>query len=64
MGWTTLLETVILGDSNSNYQKITKLLLKHGADRNIVDKNGIYPLEHAIKNNLTEIVRIIREDNQ
>ncbi|MBS4200570.1 ankyrin repeat domain-containing protein [Bacillus sp. FJAT-49732] len=45
--WTALLEAVILGDGGKKHQKIVQLLVDHGADLNIADREGITPLEHA-----------------
>ena len=40
LSWTALLEVVILGNDSYNYVEIVKLLLKHGADKNIKDNRG------------------------
>jgi ankyrin repeat protein len=47
LGWTALLEAVILGDGGKRYQEIVKILLDAGADRNLADRNGVTALAHA-----------------
>jgi ankyrin repeat protein len=59
--WTALLEAVILGNGKENYQEIVQLLVDHGADVNITDKDGVTPLEHAEKRGFKEIERILKE---
>lgn len=61
LGWTALLETVILGNGNENYQNIVKILLEHGADINITDHNGVNVLQHAINRKQFEIVEILKK---
>lgn len=59
--WTALLEAVILGDGKESYQEIVQLLVDHGADVNISDRDGITPLEHAQSRGFKEIERILKE---
>ncbi|MGS2718802.1 ankyrin repeat domain-containing protein [Eionea flava] len=47
LGWTALLEAVVLGDGSEPYQTIVKALLQAGADKNIKDKFGRTALYHA-----------------
>ncbi len=47
LGWTALLEAVILGDGGKRYQEIVRILLDAGADRNLADRNGVTALAHA-----------------
>ena len=47
LGWTALMEAVVLGDGGSNHQQVVNLLLDAGADRSIADRNGVTPLAHA-----------------
>ncbi len=47
LGWTCLLEIVILGDGGPRHVEVTKLVLAAGADPNIADKDGVSPLTHA-----------------
>ncbi|MEX0808871.1 MAG: ankyrin repeat domain-containing protein [Dongiaceae bacterium] len=47
LGWTALMETVILGDGGPVFLEILKLLLDAGADTDIPDLEGIAPVAHA-----------------
>nr|WP_026319929.1 ankyrin repeat domain-containing protein [Siminovitchia fordii] len=57
--WTALLEAVILGNGGEKHQKIVQLLVDHGADVNIGDRDGITPLQHAKKLGYKEIESIL-----
>lgn len=46
LGWTALLEAVILGDGGPIYQEIVGMLVDAGAGQ-IADRDGVTPLEHA-----------------
>lgn len=59
LGWPALLEAILLSNSGKTQQEIVRLLLAHGADKNIADKNGITPLEHAKKKKFKELVGIL-----
>jgi ankyrin repeat protein len=58
-GWTALMEAVILSDGGSRHQEIVRLLLDHGADTAIADKEGVTPLQHARNKGFKEIVRML-----
>ncbi len=60
LGWTALMEAVILGDGSIKYQQIVKILKDAGAKMNIPDHDGITPLQHAKSRGFTEIVNIIK----
>ncbi len=60
LGWTALMEAVVLSDGSKNHQEIIDILLKAGADKNIPDKEGITPLEHAEKRNFKAIVNLLK----
>jgi len=51
LGWTALLEVVLLSKNKSMQLKMAKLLLDHDADINIKDNNGVSALVHVRKNN-------------
>jgi ankyrin repeat protein len=54
LGWTALLEAVILGDGGPVYQEIVGLLVDAGA-QDIADNDGRTPLDHALSRGFTEI---------
>jgi uncharacterized protein len=60
LGWTGLLEAVILGDGSTPYQEIVRLLVAGGADVNLPDKDGTTPLQHALDKGQREIAAILR----
>ncbi|MEN5083868.1 ankyrin repeat domain-containing protein [Bosea sp. TWI1241] len=47
LGWTCLLEIVILGNGGPRHQSVAKLVLAAGADPNLADRDGVTPLAHA-----------------
>lgn len=59
LGWTALLEAVILSDGGPRHQQIVQLLLEHGADPTIADKDGVTPLEHARQRGYTAIETLL-----
>ena len=59
LGWTALLEAVILGEGSERWQRIVRTLLDAGADASIDDKDGVTPLQHARKRGHAEIVKVL-----
>jgi ankyrin repeat protein len=59
LGWTALLEAIILNDGNEKQQQTVKLLIDHGADVNISDQNNVTPLQHARDNGFKEIEQFL-----
>ncbi|MGI9482879.1 MAG: ankyrin repeat domain-containing protein [Hyphomicrobiales bacterium] len=59
LGWTALIEAVILGDGKERHIKTVRALVKAGADRNIADRNGATPLDHARQRGYQEMVKIL-----
>ena len=59
LGWTALLEAIVLTDGGVKYQQIVQLLVDHGADVTIPDKEGVTPLQHAQRKNFTAIADIL-----
>ena len=47
LGWTCLLEIVILGDGGPRHQQVARMVLDAGANPNLPDKDGVTPLAHA-----------------
>ncbi|MDQ8705303.1 ankyrin repeat domain-containing protein [Streptomyces sp. LHD-70] len=60
LGWTALLEAVILGNGGEAHQESVRLLLDAGADPSIEDKSGRTALEHAEEKGQNEIARLLR----
>ena len=59
LGWTALMEAVVLGDGSAKYQEIIKILKIAGADLNIPDKDGVTALQHSRALGFKEIVAIL-----
>jgi ankyrin repeat protein len=61
LGWTGLLEAVILSDGGPRHLEIVRLLLLHGADPNIADRDGVSPLKHAQDRRYDAIAALIKD---
>ncbi len=61
LGWTALLEAIILGDGGEAHQEIVEILLEAGADPTIADHDGVTPLQHAESRGYDEIVALLRD---
>ncbi|MDF3074747.1 MAG: ankyrin repeat family protein [Alphaproteobacteria bacterium] len=59
LGWTALLEAVILGDGGPRHVEIVRLLLAAGANSGIKDRNGATALELARQKGQAQIVRLL-----
>ena len=59
LGWTALLEAVILGDGGEGHTEIVRMLLEAGADTTIADREGVTALEHARERGYTEMIRLL-----
>jgi ankyrin repeat protein len=55
LGWTALLEAIILTDGGPVHQQIIAVLIAHGADVTIADRDGVTPLAHARKRGYHQI---------
>ncbi|MGV9773499.1 ankyrin repeat domain-containing protein [Streptosporangium sp. NPDC003464] len=60
LGWTGLLEAVILGDGGAPYQEIVGLLIAAGADVDLADRDGVTPLAHAVAKGQHEVAALLR----
>ena len=60
LGWTALLETVILGDGSSKYVQIVQSLIAHRADLFLGDRQGVTPLAHALQRNQQEVAALLK----
>ena len=60
LGWTALMEAVILGDGSKKYQEIVKILKEAGAKMDIPDNEGITPLHHAKSRGFEEIAKLLK----
>jgi len=59
LGWTALIEAVVLGDGGPDHVRTVQYLVEAGADLSIPDRDGVTALQHAEGRNYTEIAEII-----
>lgn len=64
LGWTALLEAVILGDGSPKYQRTVARLLDGGADPGIADAQGVTPLQHARSRGQDEVAHLLAAANR
>lgn len=61
LGWTPLLEAIVLNDGGKKQQEIVSLLLENGANPHMTDKYGKTPLELAEEKGYREIAQLLRD---
>jgi ankyrin repeat protein len=59
LGWTALLEAILLSDGGPRHQEIVGLLIEHGADVDLADGDGVRPLAHARQRGQAGIVALL-----
>ncbi len=60
LGWTALLEAIILGDGGERHTEVVRLLVAGGANVNLADGDGRTPLAHALAGGHEEMAAILR----
>ena len=60
LGWTALLEAIILGDGGPAHAETVRALVEGGADVDIADRDGVTPLAHAEQAGHDEIAALLR----
>jgi len=60
LGWTALLEAIVLGDGGPAHTEIVRLLLAHGANPNLPDRDGVTPLAHAERRGQKAIAALLQ----
>jgi ankyrin repeat protein len=60
LGWTALLEAIILGEGGRPHVATVRALVGAGADVNLADGDGVTPLTHARERGQREIAAILR----
>ncbi len=61
LGWTALLEAVVLGDGGTRHQEVVRALLEAGAKVNLADKDGVTPLAHARSRGQATVAKILED---
>jgi len=59
LGWTALIESIVLGDGGMNHTETLRALVEAGADVNIPDRSGATPLRLAKARNYLMMVTIL-----
>jgi ankyrin repeat protein len=59
LGWTALIEAVVLGNGGKNHIDTVEALVKAGADVDIKDRHGSTALDHARQRGYAEMVKIL-----
>jgi ankyrin repeat protein len=60
LGWTAVLEAVVLGEGGRAHARTVRLLVDAGADVGVRDDSGMTALEHARERGFTALVRILQ----
>jgi uncharacterized protein len=61
LGWTALIESIVLGDGGKNHTDTLTALVRAGAGLSIADRQGATPLALARQRGYAEMVRILSE---
>lgn len=59
LGWTALIEAVILGDGGPRHVACAKALVEAGARRDLADREGRTPLDHARNRGFQAMVTLL-----
>jgi hypothetical protein len=59
LGWTALIESIVLGDGGTRHTDTLKALVEAGANVNLADRNKQTPLTLARRRGFGEMVRIL-----
>jgi ankyrin repeat protein len=59
LGWTAMIEAVVLGDGGERHQKSLKLLIDAGADKSITDRSGRTPLDLGRERGYEAMVKML-----
>jgi uncharacterized protein len=59
LGWTALIEAIVLGDGGKRHTRCVELLLAAKANPNLADRNGASPLALAKGRGYAEMARLI-----
>ncbi len=63
LGWTALMEAVVLGNGSNKYVEIIQILVDAGCNITIPDKNRVTALQHARNSGFSRIVKVLEKRN-
>ena len=61
LGWTAVIESIVLGDGGTRHTATLKALIDAGANPNIADRGGVTPLQLARDRGYREMVAILQQ---
>ena len=61
LGWTALIESIVLGDGGPRHQDTLRALIEAGASTSIPDRNGATPLALAKSRGYREMIRMLEK---
>lgn len=61
IGWTAVMEAIVLGDGGKRHTETLRLLLEAGANPNIPDKQGKSPLAQARQRGYTAMTKLLEK---
>ncbi|MBC9796263.1 ankyrin repeat domain-containing protein [Sinomicrobium weinanense] len=61
LGWTALMEAIVLSNGGPRHVEIVQLLVDAGCNVNIPDNDGVTPLMHAEQKGFKEIAAILKK---
>jgi ankyrin repeat protein len=61
LGWTALIEAVILGDGGPRHVACAKALVEAGARRDLADREGRTPLDHARNRGYQAMIAVLEK---
>jgi hypothetical protein len=61
LGWTALIESIVLGDGGPRHTATLEALVAAGANANIADRSGTTPLRHATSRGYLQMVRLLEK---
>jgi uncharacterized protein len=61
LGWTALIEAIVLGDGGERHTAVVKALVEAGATINLADRNGKTPLALAMDRSYEEMIEILKQ---
>ena len=61
LGWTALIESIVLGDGGESHTEILKLLVAGGANIELADRQGRTPIQLARQQGFSEMVSILEK---
>ena len=59
LGWTALIESIVLGNGGQRHVAVLRALVDAGANLNLADRSGDTPLALAKKRGYAEMVKIL-----